>query len=174
MAAWYCQRPAHIVRGKVCDPHHSILGLLSLVDELVSVTEPRECDDKQRVVHDIARRKKMIGDNPALNPARAMLSITDGSEGKERNAGCKKAQEMKDDSADNGGPLHLDQGPEGDNCPAPTLLCFEHDGPGDAREIFSQVKEKVPPWSGRVINLTGESMVIGSAQQGRTKNGEST
>ena len=41
MATWYCGRPRHLVRNKECDPHHSVLGLISLVDVGCSAVEPR-------------------------------------------------------------------------------------------------------------------------------------
>ena len=172
MAAWYCQRPTHIVNHTVCDPHHPILGLLSLRDEVESAAEPRECDDKQRAVHATARRNKMIGACLALKRARDMLSTTKGSGGDMEAAEYPKERDSIEDSAemllalryDN--PLHLEPCPEDDNPPMPTLLCFQHFGSGDAREIFSQAKDKLPAWSSAAITLTGESMVIGSAESG--------
>ena len=86
MAAWYCERPMHIVRHKLCDPHHPILGLLSLVDEVESAIEPRERDDKQKAVHAAARRNNMVGANLALKRALNMLSTADDSGDDERAA----------------------------------------------------------------------------------------
>ena len=48
----------------------------------------------------------------------------------------------------------------------PVLLCFQHYGSGDGRELFSQAKDEVPTWSGAVITLNGDSMVIGGAESG--------
>ena len=58
MAAWYCERPAHLVRQKVCDAHHPVLALPSLVDDVESALQPRAKDDKQRAAHVAARKKQ--------------------------------------------------------------------------------------------------------------------
>ena len=108
----------------------------------------------------------MIGDNPALGRARDMLGVAKSVEEVEESAEHEEAHEMHDGPAEIGGLLHLKNGPGGKSSPMPTLTIFKYEGSGDAREAFSQAKDKVPPWSGRVINLNGEGMVIGSAQKG--------
>ena len=114
----------------------------------------------------------MIGACLALNRARDMLSTTEGSGGDMEAAEYPKERDSIEDSAEMllalkyDDPLHLEPCLGDEDPPMPTLVRFQHFGSGDAREIFSQAKGKIPAWSGAVITLTGDSMVIGSAESG--------
>ena len=48
--------------------------------------------------------------------------------------------------------------------PGCVLLCFQHYGCGDGRELFSKTQDEVPTWSGTEVPLTESSLVIGNAE----------
>ena len=164
MAAWYCERPAHLVRQKVCDAHHPVLALISLVDDVGSALEPRAKDDKQRAAHVAARKNKMVGANLEQNRLLDSVSTAEGSgdDGKE----AERLEENKASKvpAEKDAPLHLDQCQQSGPPPGCVLLCFQHYGYGDGRELFSKAQDEVPTWSGTEVSLTESSLVIGNAE----------
>ena len=79
MATWYCGRPRHLVRNKECDPHHSVLGLISLVDTAGSEVNPCELDSRQRAVRDAVRINRMMCENEELLGLRCVdVVVTEG------------------------------------------------------------------------------------------------